>query len=98
MNRPQLSVVAPMFNEAENLDYFFERVTGVLKKLGTTYEIVCVNDGSRDGTFAGLLAHREKNPAIKVVDLSRNFGKDIALTAGIDHATTHYSWLHGRGE
>ena len=75
-----------MFNEAENLDYFFERVTRVLTKLGLSFEIVCVNDGSRDGTFAGLLAHREKNPAIKVVDLSRNFGKDIALTAGIDHA------------
>lgn len=84
--RVELSVVAPMYNEAENLDYFFERVTGVLKKLGLSFEIVCVNDGSRDGTFAGLLAHREKNPAIKVVDLSRNFGKDIALTAGIDHA------------
>ncbi len=84
--RVELSVVAPMFNEAENLDYFFERLNGALKKLGVTYEIVCVNDGSRDGTFAGLLAHREKNPAIKVVDLSRNFGKDIALTAGIDHA------------
>lgn len=83
----ELSVVAPMYNEAENLTYFFERVTKVLQKLNLSYEIVCVNDGSRDATLAGLLAQREKNPAIKVVDLSRNFGKDIALTAGIDHAT-----------
>ena len=82
----EISVVAPMFNEVENLDYFFERVTAVLKRLGLSYEIVCVNDGSRDGTLAGLIRHRGGNPAIKIVDLSRNFGKDIALTAGIDHA------------
>ena len=83
----EISVVAPMFNEAENLDYFFERVTGALKRLGLSYEIVCVNDGSRDGTMDGLVRHRAANPAIKIVDLSRNFGKDIALTAGLDHAT-----------
>jgi glycosyltransferase involved in cell wall biosynthesis len=85
-NRVELSVVAPMFNEVENLDYFFERVSSVLKKTGLSYEIVCINDGSRDGTLAGLLKHREANPAIKIIDLSRNFGKDIALTAGLDHA------------
>jgi glycosyltransferase involved in cell wall biosynthesis len=82
----EISVVAPMFNEAENLDVFFERVSGVLKRTGLSYEIVCVNDGSRDATLAGLIRHRDANAAIKIVDLSRNFGKDIALTAGIDHA------------
>ena len=85
-NRVELSVVAPMFNEMENLDYFFERVRGVLKKTGLSYEIVCVNDGSRDATLSGLIKHRDADPAIKIVDLSRNFGKDIALTAGLDFA------------
>jgi glycosyltransferase involved in cell wall biosynthesis len=82
----QLSIVAPMFNEAANLDRLFERLTAVLSKLAMSYEIICVNDGSSDDTLQKLLAHRAKNPAIKIVDLSRNFGKDIALTAGIDHA------------
>jgi glycosyltransferase involved in cell wall biosynthesis len=82
----QLSIVAPMFNEAENLDRLFERLTAVLGKIGLSYEIICVNDGSSDATLQKLLQHREKNPTIKIVDLSRNFGKDIALTAGIDHA------------
>ena len=82
----QLSIVAPMFNEAANLDRLFERLAAVLSKLGMSYEIVCVNDGSSDDTLQKLLAHRAKNPAVKIVDLSRNFGKDIALTAGIDHA------------
>ncbi len=84
--RPQLSVVAPMFNESECLVHFFERLEAAIKPLGLTYEIVCVNDGSRDNTLALLREHRAKNPAIKVVNLSRNFGKDIALSAGIDHA------------
>lgn len=85
-DRPQLSVVAPMFNESECLAHFFERLETTLKPLGLSYEIVCVNDGSRDNTLALLREHRARNPAIKVVNLSRNFGKDIALSAGIDHA------------
>ncbi len=85
-SRPQLSVVAPMFNESECLDFFFERLEKALAPLALRYEIVCVNDGSRDDTLARLRAHRSRNPAIKIVNLSRNFGKDIALSAGIDHA------------
>jgi len=74
-----------MYNEEEGLSLFFGRVEKVLRDLGVSYEIVCVNDGSKDGTLQGLLAHRRLNPAIVVVDLSRNFGKDIALTAAIEH-------------
>ncbi|HLX63268.1 MAG TPA: glycosyltransferase family 2 protein [Planctomycetota bacterium] len=83
---PQLSVVAPMFNEAENLSQFFERVEKALSPLNMSYEIVCINDGSRDNTLEKLREQRTRNPAIKIVNLSRNFGKDIALSAGIDHA------------
>lgn len=84
--RPSLSVVVPIYNDVENIDHFFERVERVLTQLAQPYEIVCVDDGSSDGTLARLIEHRRRNPAIKVVSLSRNFGKDVALTAGLDHS------------
>lgn len=85
-NPPELSIVVPLYNEEVNIDYLFERLESVLEQLGSTYEIVCVNDGSKDNTLKCLIDHHHRNPAIKVVNLSRNFGKEIALTAGIDHA------------
>lgn len=85
-----LSVVAPMFNEEGGIDPFLARVEpvaeGLVAPLGGSYEIICVDDGSTDGTLERLAAQRERNPAIKIVALSRNFGKDIALSAGLDHA------------
>ena len=87
MSGVELSVVVPMYNESANVDRFFERVEAVLGGLGVTYEIVCVNDGSRDDTLGRLAAHHRRNPAVKVIDLARNFGKEVALSAGIDHAT-----------
>ena len=81
-----LSIVVPMFNEEDGVDVFFETVEAVLSRMDVDYEIVCVNDGSRDGTLRCLLRHRERNPRIRVVDLSRNFGKDLALTAGLDRS------------
>jgi glycosyltransferase involved in cell wall biosynthesis len=82
---PSISVVAPAYNEQEVLGEFHRRVTDVLTKLGCEYEIVLVNDGSRDTTLALMHALRERDPHITVVDLSRNFGKEIALSAGLDH-------------
>lgn len=82
----ELSVVVPVYNEEQNLDLLFERLVSVLSTLDMSYEIVCVNDGSRDRTLPCLIDHSHRNPVIKVVDLSRNFGKEIALTAGIDYA------------
>ena len=82
---PSISVVAPAYNEEEVLHIFYERVTKVLADVGAPYEIVLVNDGSRDGTLALMHALRAADNHITVVDLSRNFGKEIALTAGLDH-------------
>ena len=82
---PSISVVAPAYNEQEVLGEFHRRVTDVLIKLGCEYEIVLVNDGSRDTTLALMHALRERDPHVTVVDLSRNFGKEIALSAGLDH-------------
>lgn len=81
----ELSVVVPMHNEEENVEPLFARLLPVLSDLGVSYEVVCVNDGSTDGTLDLLKEHRRRNRAVKVIDLSRNFGKEIALTAGIDH-------------
>lgn len=65
---------------------FFERIVPILEGTGETFEIVCVNDGSHDGTLEALLVAREKNRHVRIIDLSRNFGKEAALSAGIDFA------------
>ena len=83
---PVLSVVAPAYNEAKNLVAFVEAVTGVLETIGEPWEIVFVDDGSKDDTLGMLLGARATDPRIKVVSLARNFGKDVALTAGLHHA------------
>ena len=82
----EISVVVPLYNEELNIDYLFERLLSVLSHLDMRYEIVCVNDGSKDNTIGCLIEHHHQNPRIKVVNLSRNYGKEIALSAGLDYA------------
>jgi glycosyltransferase involved in cell wall biosynthesis len=82
--RPLISVVAPFYNEEPVIDQFFRQVVGVLESIGTEWEIVCVDDGSSDRTLDYLLAGARANPAVKVLQLSRNFGKEAALTAGLE--------------
>lgn len=84
---PTLSIIAPMYNEEKAMHGFFERVQKVLATVTPSYEIICVNDGSQDLTLAKLRQYSEQDDRIKVVNLSRNFGKEIALSAGIDHAS-----------
>jgi glycosyltransferase involved in cell wall biosynthesis len=83
---PVLSVVVPMYNEEANVGVFYQRTRQVLDTLGESWEIVCVNDGSKDQTLARLLELRLADTRVKVVNLSRNFGKELALTAGLEHA------------
>ncbi|NET63549.1 MAG: glycosyltransferase family 2 protein [Moorea sp. SIO1G6] len=83
----EISVVIPLYNEESNIDYLFERLTIGLDNLNINYEIVCINDGSKDNTLKLLLQHHYSNPVIKVINLSRNFGKEAALSAGIDFAS-----------
>ena len=84
---PVLSLVAPMYNEAENVEAFYARAVRVLEGLGEPFEIVLVNDGSKDDTLERLVALHRRDPRVKVVNLSRNFGKEIALSAGLDVAS-----------
>ena len=88
MNTKLISLVVPFFNEEQSIAYFFEKISKDLKPLESSYrlEIVCVNDGSKDLTLAELHRAKSQYRGIKIIDLSRNFGKEAALTAGIDHA------------
>ncbi len=83
---PDLSVIVPVFNESAGLPELFGRLGAVLDGLQLACEIVCVDDGSRDDTWTALQAARARDPRLKLVRLSRNFGKDIALTAGLRRA------------
>jgi glycosyltransferase involved in cell wall biosynthesis len=75
-----------MHNEEAALPSLFARLKPCIEKVTADYEIICVNDGSRDGTWDALVAMAHADPRIKLVNLSRNFGKEIALSAGLDHA------------
>lgn len=83
---PELSVVVPFFNETGNIDPLFQRLLPVLDSLGVTAEIICIDDGSKDDTHERLIAARKQAPMIRVVKLSRNFGKEAAITSGLDIA------------
>jgi glycosyltransferase involved in cell wall biosynthesis len=83
----RLSIVAPMHDEAPVLAVFFERIEAATGDLGLAIEIICVDDGSRDATLAGLVQKAARDPRVKVIALARNFGKEAALTAGIEAAT-----------
>jgi dolichol-phosphate mannosyltransferase len=80
-----LSVVAPVFNEDELIDEFHSRVTAALENV--PFELVLVDVGSTDGTALALDRLADSDPRVRVVSLSRNFGHQTALTAGLDHAT-----------
>ena len=83
---PALSVVVPAYNEQEVLPEFHRRLAAALADIGIPWEVVYVNDGSRDATLSVMLGIQAQDPRAAVVNLSRNFGKEIALTAGLDHA------------
>jgi polyisoprenyl-phosphate glycosyltransferase len=82
-----ISLVVPFFNEVDAIQPFYEAVMPCLAAIpGTEWEIVCVDDGSRDATLAKLVALAAVDKRFRVIEFSRNFGKEAALTAGIDAA------------
>jgi glycosyltransferase involved in cell wall biosynthesis len=83
-----LSVVVPVFNEEEVLPEFHARVSAVLDGLDLSAKVIYVNDGSTDATLDTVRRLAEHDARVMLLDLSRNFGKEIALTAGLDHADT----------
>lgn len=81
------SVVIPVFNEETVLPELYRRLTQVMDELKESYEIILVNDGSSDSSLKIMREMHTRDPKIKVVDLSRNFGHQIAITAGTDYAS-----------
>jgi glycosyltransferase involved in cell wall biosynthesis len=82
----EISIIAPFYNEESNVDFFCNRLINELIKLKINYEIICIDDGSRDNTFEKLIYFNRLYPQVKVVSLARNFGKEIALTAGLQYS------------
>ena len=82
-----LSIVTPVYDETENLDEFYSRILSATKDLNLETEIIYINDGSQDNSIQVINKQREKDERITIIDLSRNFGKEIALTAGLDHVS-----------
>jgi len=83
---PMLSIVVPVYNEEEVLPEFHKRISKVLDQIVESAEILYVNDGSRDRSLAMLCELNETDPRVSLINLSRNFGKEIALTAGLDYS------------
>jgi glycosyltransferase involved in cell wall biosynthesis len=83
---PVLSVIIPCYNEGENVPILFARLLPVLRGLAVTFEVICINDGSRDDTLERLLEVQSAESCLRIIDLSRNFGKEKALSAGLFHS------------
>jgi glycosyltransferase involved in cell wall biosynthesis len=82
--KEMISVLIPIFNEEENIAPLYEKLTSVLNRIGKDYEVIFIDDGSSDGTLSLLRPICKKDPRIKFISFSRNFGQTSALSAGID--------------
>lgn len=83
---PEISIIVPMFNEEDNVKPVYEEITGVMTEIGLPYELIIVNDGSRDATEQRLEEIRKNDRNVVVISFRRNFGQTAALSAGFDHA------------
>jgi len=83
---PELSIVLPVYNEVESLPHLLDELAPALEKTGRTFEIICVDDGSRDGSFEELQKLRAQDERVRVVRFRRNFGQTAAFAAGFDRA------------
>jgi dolichol-phosphate mannosyltransferase len=84
--QPVYSIVAPVFNEEETLPHFYERIVQVMEGVEEPFELVLINDGSRDGSYRVMQELHARDPRVGVIDFSRNFGHQIAISAGLDYA------------
>jgi polyisoprenyl-phosphate glycosyltransferase len=86
VSKPIYSIVAPVFNEEETLTHFYDRMIAVMEQVGEPFELVLVNDGSKDSSFRIMSDLHARDPRVRAVDFSRNFGHQIAISAGLDYA------------
>ncbi len=85
MAKKLVSIVIPVLNEEGNLPVLYERLSTVLKNLAADYELLFINDGSSDQSLLLLKTFADRDAHIKIIDFSRNFGHQLAVTAGLDH-------------
>ena len=85
--QPVYSIVAPIYNEEGNIDLLFERISQVMDQTGEAWELILVNDGSRDQSPAMMDALAAKDERVRVIHFARNFGHQTAVTAGIDFSS-----------
>jgi glycosyltransferase involved in cell wall biosynthesis len=86
MTNPELSIVIPLYNEAENVEPLYAELTAALVEIGQAYEVIVVDDGSQDDSFARLKAVHEKDSRWRVIRFRRNFGQTAGFSAGFDAA------------
>ena len=86
MNNPTISIIAPCYNEEETIEPFLRRIEEILAQINESYQKVFKNDGSKDNTLNVLLNAKRNFKNIRIINFSRNFGKEAALTAGLDKA------------
>ena len=86
-DNPRYSIVAPIYNEEGNIQRLYERISEVMDSTGETWELVTVNDGSRDRSLELLEELSARDPRVKVINFARNFGHQIAVTAGLDYTS-----------
>lgn len=84
--KQEISILVPMYNEAQAIPQFFPAIEAVMSSLDVDYKIICVDDGSKDNTLELLLEEAERSEHVQVVSFSRNFGKEAAMTAALDYA------------
>jgi glycosyltransferase involved in cell wall biosynthesis len=87
---PEISIVVPMRNESLNIEGFYRELTSSLTEFGRSYEVVAIDDGSRDDTFELLARIQAKDPRVRVIRFRRNFGQTAAFAAGFKHARGRY--------
>jgi dolichol-phosphate mannosyltransferase len=87
LSHPIFSIIAPCYNEKDNIPKLHARIREVMDGIGDPWELILVNDGSRDDTLAAMLAARESDERVKIINFARNFGHQTAVTAGMDYAT-----------
>lgn len=85
-DRPRYSIVAPVYNEEGNLQPLYDRISAVMNSTGEAWELVLINDGSRDNSLPLMEAMAARDSRVKIVNFARNFGHQTAVTAGIDYA------------
>ena len=82
MTKPYLSIVIPVYNEQENLENLVNRIYETVTKMAKPFEVIFVNDGSKDNSLSILLEKQKDKPEVKIVDFNGNFGQHMAILAG----------------